>query len=101
MRMLIHVHFPNEEFNEAVRDGTAGKKLRNILSEAAPEAVYFLETEGHRSVMLIVQVEHSREIPALAEPWFLTFNAKTEFRIAMSPDDLAQAGLEELGGKWG
>jgi hypothetical protein len=31
----------------------------------------------------------------------LTFNADTKFRIAMTPDDLARAGLDELGGKWG
>ncbi len=35
-----------------------------------------------------------------AEPWFLTFNADCEFRIAMTPEDLAKVGLEELGKKW-
>ena len=52
-------------------------------------------------VLLVVNVQDSWEIPGLAEPWYLTFNARTTFRIAMTPDDLALAGLEELGGKWG
>ena len=40
------------------------------------------------------------KIPALAEPWFLTFNADVELRVAMTPEDLARAGLEALGKKW-
>jgi len=101
MRMLQQVYFPNKEFNDAVRDGTVGEKLNRIFSEANPEAVYFVEQEGCRSVVLVVQVENSWEIPSLAEPWFLIFNARTEFRIAMTPDDLSLAGLDELAGRWG
>ena len=40
------------------------------------------------------------EIPVLAEPWFLTFNANVEFRVAMTPDDLSRSNLEALGKKW-
>jgi hypothetical protein len=101
MRMLMHVFFPVREFNEAVRDGTAGEKINRILSDANPEAVYFVEQHGQRSVMVFLDVPSSADIPALAEPWMLTFNADTKFRIAMTPDDLARSGLEELGGKWG
>jgi hypothetical protein len=36
----------------------------------------------------------------LAEPWFLTFNAQVEFRVAMTPEDLARSNLEALGKKW-
>ena len=101
MRMLLQVYFPNDEFNEAVRDGTAGEKLQRIISEANPEAVYFIEDDGNRSVILVVEVENSWDIPGFAEPWYLNFNARTKFRIAMTPDDLALAGLDELGGRWG
>jgi hypothetical protein len=31
------------------------------------------------------------QIPALAEPWFLTANAKVKFIPAMMPEDLAKA----------
>jgi len=33
-------------------------------------------------------------------PIFLNFNADCEFRIAMSPEDLGKANLDELGKKW-
>jgi hypothetical protein len=49
---------------------------------------------------LVVNVNEPSDIPALAEPWFLNFNAACELRIAMSPEDLLKAGLEELGKRW-
>ena len=41
------------------------------------------------------------DIPKMAEPWFLTFNATMEFQPVMTPEDLVKAGLEELGKSWG
>jgi hypothetical protein len=100
MRMLINVEIPHEPFNTAVRHGTVGATIRRILEEIKPEAIYFTEQNGHRGATLIVNVDQASQIPALAEPWFLNFNADCQFRIAMTPEDLEQAGLEELGQKW-
>lgn len=100
MRMLLNIVLPHEPFNTAVRNGTAGATLGRILEEIKPEAVYFTEQNGHRGAILIVNVNQASEVPSLAEPWFLSFNADCQFRIVMSPDDLQQAGLEELGRKW-
>lgn len=101
MRMLLNLVIPHEPFNMAVREGTAGETIRKILEESKPEAVYFTEQDGQRGATLVVDVESPSQIPALAEPWFLNFNADCKFRIVMSPEDLQQAGLEELGKKWG
>ncbi len=101
MRMLLMVQFPNEPFNTATRNGTAGKMIERILAEAKPEAVYFTEQYGNRGCILVVNVENASQIPFYAEPWFLTFEAECEFRIAMTPEDLAKAGLDELGKRWG
>ena len=32
------------------------------------------------------------QLPAIAEPWFLAFNASVEMHLVMVPDDLAKAG---------
>lgn len=100
MRMLLSVEFPLEPFNSAVRNGTVGAIIGRILEDIKPEAVYFTEQNGCRGAILIVDVERDSQIPALAEPWFLHFNAECKFRIAMTPEDLQQAGLEALGKKW-
>ena len=100
MRMLLDVKIPHEAFNAAVRDGSAGEKLKRILEATKPEAVYFTERNGHRSATMIVNLDDASKIPTFAEPWFLTFNADVEFRVAMTPEDLARAGLDALGKKW-
>ena len=101
MRMLLTVEVPHEPFNTAVREGTAGPTLNRILEDLQPEAVYFTEQDGTRGAVLIVNVDKPSDIPSMAEPWFLSFNADCRFRIAMTPEDLAAAGLDELGKKWG
>jgi hypothetical protein len=100
MRMVLNVSFPVAEFNAAVKDGSAGQKLGRILEEIKPEAVYFTEQNGQRVAIVVVDLPNASRIPALAEPWFLSFNARVEFRVAMTPEDLKKAGLEELGRKY-
>lgn len=100
MRMLIHVKLPNEPFNTAVRKGTAGEIIQRIVAETKPEAVYFTEYEGRRGGILIVDVADPSRVPALAEPWFLSFNANVEFHVVMNPEELGKAGLDAIGKKW-
>lgn len=101
MRMLMHVRFPIEPFNSALRDGTAGAKIQRIMESIKPEAAYFTDEDGMRGGTLVVNVNDSSEIPALAEPFFLTFEAEVKFGVAMTPEDLGKSGLEALGKKWG
>jgi hypothetical protein len=100
MRVLLNVKFPHREFNQAVRDGTVGQKIRHILEIAKPEAVYFTEQNGQRAAILIIDLIEPSKVPAFAEPWFLTFNADVEFHVVMTPEDLKKAGLEDLGKTW-
>jgi hypothetical protein len=98
--MLVQVKIPHKEFNAAVKDGSVGGKLKRILEETKPEAVYFTEHDGQRGALLIVDLADPAQVPSIAEPWFLSFNADVEFRIAMTPEDLGHAGLDALGKKW-
>ena len=100
MRVIMLVQFPIEPFNTAARNGTVGGKIKQILDELKPEAAYFTERDGRRGGIFVVDMQKSADIPRLAEPWFLGFNAEVEFRIAMTPEDLAHADLNALGKKW-
>jgi len=100
MRMLLHVRIPHEEFNAAVRDGSVGRKMKQILDETRAEAVYFTEYDGRRGAIMIINIDDPSEVPKFAEPWFLSFNADVQFHIAMTPEELGRAGLEEIGKKW-
>lgn len=98
--MLLHVTLPPEPFNSMLREGSVGETITRILEATKPEAAYFTEHSGSRGAVLVVQVDHASEIPALAEPWFLSFEADCEFRIAMTPEDLKRSNLEDLGRKY-
>jgi hypothetical protein len=98
--MLMHVTCPSEPFNTAVRKGTAGETIQRILAETQPEAVYFTEYGGQRGAVIVVDVADPSKIPALAEPWFLSFNAGVQFHVVMSPEELGKAGLDTMGKKW-
>jgi len=101
MRMMLLFECPVEPFSTMIRKGTAGTTIQKILDDIKPEAAYFGEREGKRGGILIVDVAQPSDVPRLAEPFFLNFEASVEFRVCMVPQDLAQADLGALGKKWG
>jgi hypothetical protein len=76
------------------------EKIKQILEQTKPEAVYFTEYDGRRGAIMIINIDDPSEVPRFAEPWFLSFNADVQFHIVMSPEELGRAGLEKLGKKW-
>lgn len=100
MKMLLTVEIPHEPFNSLVRSGKAGEIIGRILETIKPEAAYFTEQDGTRGGVFVIDVKNSSDVPSFAEPFFLNFQANCKFRILMSPEDLKNAGLGELGKKW-
>ena len=93
MRMLLRVSIPVETGNAAAKAGTLGSTVERILADLKPEAAYFFNDDnGNRSGSIVFDLKDSSQIPAVAEPWFLAFNAKVSFRPVMNPQDLATAG---------
>ena len=93
MRMLMTVSIPVEAGNAAAKAGTLGSTVEQILADLKPEASYFFaDDNGQRSCSIVFDMKDTSEIPAVAEPWFLAFNAKVSFRPIMNSQDLAKAG---------
>ncbi len=92
MRFLMQVTMPVEAGNASIKNGTLPEKIGKILGDIKPEAAYFTEIGGNRCGMIIVDMKETSQMPRLAEPWFLAFNASVEFHPVMTPEDLKKAG---------
>jgi hypothetical protein len=92
MRFLIKFHLSTTAANDAARKGTLGSTIQSILEELKPEAAYFGDDEGERTAFLVVNLADASELPRVAEPWFLAFNARVRAHLVMTPEDLAKAG---------
>lgn len=103
MRILLKVSIPVEVGNATMKNGSLPKTIQSILEEQKPEAVYFSEERGKRTAFIVISMQDPSQIPAVAEPWFLAFNAEVEFHPAMTPDDLMKAApaIEQAVKKYG
>ncbi len=91
MRFLLKVNIPVETGNAAAKAGKLGETIKSILADLKPEAVYFTDDKGQRTGYIFLDMQDASQIPAIAEPWFLAFNAHIELHPVMVPDDLTKA----------
>jgi hypothetical protein len=96
MRMMLKVSMPVEAGNAAVRNGSLGSTITKILDELKPEAAYFVGDGGERTGYIFFDMKESSQLTAIAEPWFLAFNARVTVVPAMNANDLAAgaSGME-------
>ncbi len=96
MRTLMKVSMPVETANVAIQNGTLPKTIESILADLKPEAAYFYAENGKRTGFIVFDMKDSSQIPAVAEPWFLAFDAHIEMYPTMNLEDLKRStpGME-------
>ena len=92
VRFLIKARMDTEKANDLARQGKLGEVIGAIVAEQKPEAAYFAADNGKRTAFLFLNMDDPSELPAIAEPWFLAFNAEIEASPAMVAEDLQKAG---------
>ena len=82
--------------NATISDGSLSKTIESILADLKPEAAYFAGDNGKRTGFIFFDLKDASQIPAVAEPWFLAFDAHVELLPAMNLEDLKKAtpGIE-------
>ena len=100
MRLLFTITIPVEPFATHAKAGTAGQKLGAIIAATKPESIYFTGSGSGRGAVVVYNAADKYDIPALAEPWLLGFNATIDYNIAITPEELSKADLDGLVKKW-
>jgi hypothetical protein len=98
MRMMMQITIPVEVGNEAARTGAFGPPFQKMLEPLKPEAAYFTTgLTGERGGFIVLDMKDTSQLPAVAEPFFLAFNARVTFFPVMNAADLANAapGIEK------
>lgn len=94
MRMLLKVQMEVEAGNRAIKNGSFGETLNRVMGEIKPEAAYFTAIDGKRTGLIFFDLQEPSQIPAIAEPFFMSVGAAVELLPVMTPEDV-QKGLEE------
>lgn len=93
MRMMLKASIPVEKGSQTIADGSLPRIIQEILGEIKPEAAYFLTLDGKRTSLIFFDIADSSQIPGVAEPFFMAFDADVELYPVMNGDDLAK-GLD-------
>jgi hypothetical protein len=103
LKFLLKVNIPVDAGNAAAKAGKLGATIQSILADLKPEMVYFAAEGGQRTAFIFLEMQDASQIPAIAEPWFLAFNASIEMHPVMAPEDLMKAGpaIEQAVKKYG
>jgi hypothetical protein len=95
---MLRITIPASSGNKAIEDGSLPRIIQNTLETLKPEAAYFFPEHGKRTSLMVFDLKDPSQIPAVAEPFFMGFDAEVEMIPVMNAQDL-QAGLAQLSRK--
>lgn len=87
MRFVVRAIIPAEAGNRMVKDPNFVVNMENYIKANNVEQAYFLEVNGDRAVVFVMDLSSVDRIPSVVEPLFM-MGAKVELHPAMTFDDL-------------
>ncbi|GAA3225081.1 hypothetical protein MTQ10_24670 [Streptomyces sp. XM83C] len=94
MRLLVKANVDTERSNEAIRSGRMPEMIKETLERIKPEAAYFGPIDGHRTIVLVVDLADSSQIPPTLDALFTDLNAYVEVTPVMNLEEI-QKGLAQ------
>ena len=92
MRFLIQATIPIDMLNKMVQDpDTFLEKAENYFKTLKPEATYFIEVNGERTVVLVIDIQTAEMIDVVVDSLALEFGAKVQIRPALILEDLKKS----------
>ena len=103
MKFLLKITLSGEKATAAIRDGSMMEKMQRIFEEIKPEAAYFTTENGCRTQYLVINMDSPMDLPAVGEPWWLTFDADVSIMPAFTLQEIESLGpaLEGIVKKFG
>ncbi|MEU2348723.1 hypothetical protein [Modestobacter sp. NPDC049651] len=95
MRMMLRAVMNTQAGNAAIRDGSIGPSLRQLVDQLHPEAAYFFPEDGRRACLMVFDMTDSAQLPVITEQLFLTMGAQVTCVPCMNMDELVR-GLSEM-----
>ena len=90
MRFIIRAQIPTEAGNRMMQNPSGLQELESYMQSIRPEAAYFFESGGDRTMVFIANMERTDQMAVIAEPLFM-MGAKVEFHPVMLLEDLKKA----------
>jgi hypothetical protein len=91
MRFIIRAQIPTEAGNRMMQNPNGTQEIESYIQSVKPEAAYFFEAGGDRTMVFVVNMDKAEQMAVVAEPLFM-IGAKVEFHPVMLLDDLKKAG---------
>lgn len=60
--------------------------VKRILADLKPGAAWFFRDDVDQGCSIVFDMNDAPQSPAVAEPWFIAFNAQASLRPIMNPD---------------
>jgi hypothetical protein len=94
MRFIVRAVIPTEAGNKMTKDPNFVANIENYIKANNVEQAYFLELNGDRTCVFVMDMTSNDKMPAIAEPLFM-MGAKVEVHPAMNLDDLKK-GVQSI-----